>query len=480
MFAGELRKQKVFFATVDAIALTAAFATAIRLHDPSGTIEARLTAPPQPLPAIGLAAVVALWILVFHASDLYRKRNGGKGEDLAIIRACSMAAALTLLAFFLGHVRDVPRLTIMLAFALSVPLVYSGRVLTRSCLRHWYASPRIAIPLVICGFNHVAHSLMDQVLDGLTHYEPVGFLDSNTEGRQYRGYPLLGGPECLADLAALWPALETAIAMPDASRDAQERIIRTSEQSGVRWWIVPWMLCSVNSGVKIDVLGSVPLIGPKGSNIAGLNYICKRALDLTIAGLLLIFTAPIAAFAVALIWLIDGGPVLFRQTRIGIHGQPFQLLKLRTMSSGVNDQSHRDYARRWIQTSADRASDASHPSDELFKMANDHRITPIGRFLRRFSIDELPQLINVVRGEMSVIGPRPPLPYEVQWYEEWHRRRLDVVPGITGLWQVSGRNRLSFNEMVRLDVQYLEDWSLLGDLKILMLTIPTLLRGNGL
>jgi lipopolysaccharide/colanic/teichoic acid biosynthesis glycosyltransferase len=123
--------------------------------------------------------------------------------------------------------------------------------------------------------------------------------------------------------------------------------------------------------------------------------------------------------------------------------------------------------------------DPAGEAQPLFKLQSDRRVTPIGRVLRRFSIDELPQLINVWRGEMSLIGPRPALPYELELYQEWHRRRLDAAPGITGLWQVSGRNQLSFTDMVRLDLQYLEDWSLFGDLKILMRTVPTLLWGTG-
>jgi lipopolysaccharide/colanic/teichoic acid biosynthesis glycosyltransferase len=189
--------------------------------------------------------------------------------------------------------------------------------------------------------------------------------------------------------------------------------------------------------------------------------------------------APAIAFGALAIWLTDGRPVFFRQIRIGIHGKPFQLLKLRTMEASADDKVHRAYVRRWIRDGT-FAAQKKQGADSKFKLVNDMRITRVGRILRRFSIDELPQLINVVRGEMSLIGPRPALPYELDLYEEWHRRRLDAVPGITGLWQVSGRNNLSFGDMVRLDVQYLEDWSFTGDLRILARTFPALLRGEGL
>jgi lipopolysaccharide/colanic/teichoic acid biosynthesis glycosyltransferase len=148
------------------------------------------------------------------------------------------------------------------------------------------------------------------------------------------------------------------------------------------------------------------------------------------------------------------------------------------MKPQAADNVHREFVRRWISS----ASDATRPQGDgtVFKLANDDRITPIGRWLRRFSLDELPQLINVIRGEMSLIGPRPALPYEVEQYEPHHLRRLETLPGVTGLWQVSGRNHLSFEDMVRLDVQYLENWSLATDLKILALTMPEMVRGGGL
>ena len=134
--------------------------------------------------------------------------------------------------------------------------------------------------------------------------------------------------------------------------------------------------------------------------------------------------------------------------------------------------------KRWI--SSGHSASANDNGDKVFKLANDSRVTGVGKILRRFSIDEFPQLLNVVRGDMSLIGPRPALPYEVEHYQDWHRRRLEGMPGITGLWQVSGRNQVSFDEMVRLDVQYLEDWSLTTDIRILFRTIPVLLRGEGL
>jgi exopolysaccharide biosynthesis polyprenyl glycosylphosphotransferase len=405
-------------------------------------------------------------------------RNGGLKEAFAVVRACTVAALLTLVALFFAHI-TFSRVAMAISYAFSIPAVLIVRGIVRTSVRRLYANQKIAIPLAVVGHNPVARYMLDQLLDNMTPYEPVGFVQRGEGGRQYRGYPVFGEPATLSRLAAAYPFLEVAIAMPDASREEQEKIIRLCEEHRVRWWMVPWMLRSLSNGLKVDMIGNVPLIGPRCTNIEGLNYAVKRSFDLLAASILLIIAAPAIALGALAIWLTDGGQVLFRQTRIGIHGQPFELLKLRTMRSAASDNVHREYVRDWIRNGNAAAKNGNGNGHAVFKLANDNRVTAVGRILRRFSIDELPQLVNVVRGEMSLIGPRPALPYELEHYEEWHRRRLDAAPGITGLWQVSGRNRLSFEEMVRLDVQYLEDWSLAGDLKILARTLPALLRGEG-
>ncbi len=478
MFAGELQKQKALFAAADGVALAAAFVGALAAYDPSSALAHRLLGTNPWVLCFGVVVMAAVWLVVFRASDLYRMRAGGLKETVAIIRACSIAAVVALLLAFLAHIQ-LARLTMAIGYLLSIPAVLIGRTLTRACIRRLYSNPKIAIPLVIAGFNPVAHYLLDQVLDSMTPYEPVGFLNGARAARQYRGYPVIGSIQRLSDLTADYPFLEVAIALPDASREELEAIIKSCEQSRLRWWMVPWMFRALSTGVKVDVLGMMPLIGPRCTNIEGLNYALKRGFDVVAAALLLVLSAPALGLGALAILLTDGRPVLFRQVRIGIHGRSFQLLKLRTMRQTASDHVHREYVRNWIRNGHAAATNGSSNGAAIFKLSNDQRITRVGRFLRRFSIDELPQLLNVLRGEMSLIGPRPALPYELEHYDEWHRRRLDAAPGITGLWQVSGRNRLSFDEMVQLDVQYLEDWSLSGDFKILMRTLPALLRGEG-
>ena len=203
----------------------------------------------------------------------------------------------------------------------------------------------------------------------------------------------------------------------------------------------------------------------------------KRALDITATSLGLLALSPLLLVIAALVKLTSKGPVLFRQARIGEFGNPFTFLKFRSMYLNNDSAAHKEYVTQFI---AGKAEKKAAGDTTVFKLTNDPRITRVGRFLRKTSLDELPQLFNVLSGKMSLIGPRPPLPYEFECYEPWHRRRvIEVKPGITGLWQVNGRSRTSFDEMVRLDLRYARKWSLWLDLKILMQTPGAVFSGDG-
>ena len=198
----------------------------------------------------------------------------------------------------------------------------------------------------------------------------------------------------------------------------------------------------------------------------------KRALDVVLGSAALVALSPLLAVVAVLIRLTSRGPVLFRQPRVGWHGQPFTMLKFRTMAENHDDRALREIIELELAGNGRR-------DDESFKLAEDPRITRIGRWLRRTSIDELPQLINVVRGEMSLVGPRPALAWEHEMFPAEYRRRAEVMPGITGLWQVSGRSRLGTLEMLRLDVEYVNSQSLVLDVSILARTPLVLARGDG-
>ena len=205
----------------------------------------------------------------------------------------------------------------------------------------------------------------------------------------------------------------------------------------------------------------------------------KRALDVALSGLLIIALLPLFAMIALIIKLTSEGPILFRQTRIGQCGKPFTFLKFRSMYVNNDPTIHKEYVSRLIAGEPDVAQKEGNKA-KLYKIKNDPRVTQFGKFLRKTSMDELPQFFNVFKGEMSLIGPRPPVPYEFERYDVWHRRRvLEIKPGITGLWQVSGRSRMSFDDMVRLDLQYARTWSLWLDFKILLQTPAAVLMGDG-
>jgi len=197
----------------------------------------------------------------------------------------------------------------------------------------------------------------------------------------------------------------------------------------------------------------------------------KRAIDASIALMALILAAPVLLLIAMLIRVTSSGPVFFRQTRIGAGGRSFVMLKFRTMKDRCSDDLHREYVK-------DLLNGAATQKDGLFKLHNDPRITAVGRALRKLSLDELPQLINVLRGEMSLVGPRPSLPWELRMFPAWAYRRLEVLPGVTGLWQVGGRNRLTMLQGLELDVQYVEQRSLWLDLRILAKTPIALFGGS--
>jgi lipopolysaccharide/colanic/teichoic acid biosynthesis glycosyltransferase len=203
----------------------------------------------------------------------------------------------------------------------------------------------------------------------------------------------------------------------------------------------------------------------------------RRALDLTMATILIVLLSPLLLLVAIAIRLESGGPALFRQRRVGRGGHEFTLLKFRSMRANADPQGHREYVSELIRSSAN----GSKPPEQegLYKLAVDDRITRVGRVIRRWSFDELPQLFNVVLGDMTLVGPRPVIPYEVAEYPAWYRRRFAVKPGLTGLWQVSGRNERTYEEMVRLDIEYAESRSFLLDLSIFVRTPWAVLSGRG-
>jgi exopolysaccharide biosynthesis polyprenyl glycosylphosphotransferase len=218
--------------------------------------------------------------------------------------------------------------------------------------------------------------------------------------------------------------------------------------------------------LSFEEFHGIPLLTLSSAPDNEISFAFRRTINLALSAVFLALTSPLLLLSCLLIKLEDGGPILFKQERCGLNGRKFTLLKLRTMV-----------------TDADERKEDLLPQNEMsgpvFKIRRDPRVTRVGAYLRRFSIDELPQLINVLKGDMALVGPRPPLPDEVERYERWQRRRLSMKPGMTGLWQVSGRSELDFDEWMKLDLSYIDHWSLWLDFTILIRTIPAVLSGRG-
>jgi lipopolysaccharide/colanic/teichoic acid biosynthesis glycosyltransferase len=208
------------------------------------------------------------------------------------------------------------------------------------------------------------------------------------------------------------------------------------------------------------------------------SSLLKRGIDLAVSGLGLVALLPFLGTLAVLIKLDSPGPAVFAQERIGLDGRPFVFYKFRSMYEGSAHEVHRKYIQALIHGKPKATADPD-GGGEVFKLAKDMRVTRIGRIIRRLSLDELPQLLNVLRGEMSLVGPRPAINYEVDMYKDWYKRRFAVLPGITGLWQISGRSERTFEEMIELDLKYVDNWSLLRDVEIIFRTFLVVIRRQG-
>jgi exopolysaccharide biosynthesis polyprenyl glycosylphosphotransferase len=293
----------------------------------------------------------------------------------------------------------------------------------------------------------------------------------------FEGVPVIADLQTLPQAIRDSAANEVIISDPNVPGEVLfDVMIQTGRRRGVEFRIAPTLLNCLPSKTEIDQVGSLPMVTLFRSPLSNAARFVKRASDLLIALLALIVLGPLWLLVALLIKLDSRGPVFYQQERVGMDGRVFLFYKFRTMRAGTDDARHREFQERYIKGLPDsNLGDEDRPA---YKLRADDRVTRLGRILRKTSLDELPQLFNVLRGDMSIVGPRPPIPYEVESYELWHRKRLDMKPGITGLWQVSGRNRLPFEEMVRLDLFYIENWSLLLDLKIILRTLPVMLRGD--
>jgi exopolysaccharide biosynthesis polyprenyl glycosylphosphotransferase len=331
--------------------------------------------------------------------------------------------------------------------------------------------------VLLVGFGEHGQRVAASLALRPVYYTVVGYLDRRTISREGDiEVPRLGSLDDVQGILADHSVDEAIIAIGYASDQELQELIGICMANNISWRVMPPMLDLCLDQVQFDTVGGLPIVGERGSQLVGYNWYLKRAFDILGSVLLLILLSPLMAAAAIAVRATSRGPVIFRQTRVGLKEDPFTLYKFRTMEVGNKVSVHQSSATEWVFGDAEadaQGNGASH------KNGSDQRVTSVGRILRAASIDELPQLWNVTKGEMSLVGPRPPIDYEVEQYAEWHKRRLEVPPGMTGLWQVSGRNSLSFDEMVTLDIDYIDSWSVGLDIRILLRTIPTVVVDRG-
>ncbi|HMU34823.1 MAG TPA: sugar transferase [Pyrinomonadaceae bacterium] len=334
------------------------------------------------------------------------------------------------------------------------------------------------IPTIIVGSNSESEQTISE-LGSRRHlgYRIVGYVaDVENESANAER---LGEISELTDVIRRYDIKEVIITDDSlAGEKLFEAMMALGRQRRVEFRFAPTLFDLLPQKTSVDRIGVLPMVRLFRSPLSDGQRFVKRVSDLVIAFAATVATAPIWIAAALAVKFDTPGTIMFRQERVGMDGRVFLCYKFRTMRSDADESVHRAAYEQNI-AGANAANSGDQDKPVFGKVKDDPRITRTGRFLRRTSIDELPQLLNVFRGEMSIVGPRPPIPYEVEAYEVWQRKRLDMKPGMTGLWQVSGRSRLTFEEMVRVDLYYIENWSLLLDAKILALTIPAVLRGDG-
>jgi exopolysaccharide biosynthesis polyprenyl glycosylphosphotransferase len=392
-------------------------------------------------------------------------------RDLSVAFLITLATAFVTKGFFTGYV-TYSRLAIALSVALLFAFMLAVRVALWVYQGRLFESGRGLRRVLVLGTGKAAadflHFLDRRRWLGLRCVGAVTLREDGSVAARDPGLsvPLIGGLFEVAALVKHHDADEVIIALDEGQHDAFPSVADVLAECGVRYRVVASLFEATYHSVKLAGLEGLPVVDMAGEQADADRRHVKRIVDVLASALLMVVLMPFALLIVTAIKLASRGPVFFGQLRVGENGQPFTMYKFRTMSADA-EQRLEDLLQH------------NEAEGHVFKMQHDPRVTGIGRFLRRYSMDELPQLWNVLRGEMSVVGPRPPLPREVHEYEMHHLSRLRGKPGITGLWQVSGRSDLGFEDMVMLDRRYLDDWSLWLDFSIMTKTAFVVLGGKG-
>jgi exopolysaccharide biosynthesis polyprenyl glycosylphosphotransferase len=448
--------------------------TAVALLAAAGVVRFGPEAPLQPFievipnPGVALVAYALGWPLALWTQGLYRTRARWtvRGEIVDVARATALFAVVVLSALFLIKLPDVSRGILLVLF----PSLGLSGLASRLALR-WFLSRirergKNARFVLVLGTNGRAQAFADMVESQHTlGLRVAGHVDVGGEDRTVTR-PVLGTIEEIERILHTEVIDEVAICLPVSQWSKIDEIARLCEDEGKIVRIPMYVLEHTLSTGRVEEFGGLPIYSIVTGPDRVIGLIAKRLLDIVGATVLLVLLSPLFVAIGLVIRGESPGRVLFTQTRVGLNGRQFRVVKFRTMTLDAEDR---------LADLRDRNEVRGH----AFKLTDDPRITKVGAWLRRTSLDELPQLWNVLRGEMSLVGPRPPLPAEVAGYDVWHRRRLSMKPGMTGLWQVRDRRERNFDRWVMTDLEYIDGWSFWLDLKIILQTIPAVLGRQG-
>lgn len=421
-----------------------------------------------------LFLLVPTWLLIFAAYGLYNPRHlfGGTLEYARIVNACAVGVmAMIVLSFmYRGVEQPISRGWLLIYFSLSVLTIISYRFVFRRLIYRLRQHGLFLKRSLIVGANQEGQAMAEQLRSVPTAgVHIVGLVDDTlTQGTMVDGLPVLGNSESLKTLVEKQGVDELIIAPTSLSREVLLDIYRTFSSNGskVEVRLSPGLFEILTTGATVQEVGSVPLVSLNRLRITGMDALLKGALDRIGAAVGLILLLPFLILIALLVKLDSPGPALHRRRVLGAGGQTFEALKFRTMRVDADE-----YLEQYPELAEELERNG--------KLKDDPRVTRLGKFLRKASIDELPQLVNVLKGQMSLVGPRMISPPEWVKFGKWKHNLLTVKPGITGLWQVSGRSELSYEDRVRLDMHYIRNYTLWLDMRVLFNTLGTVLRGSG-
>jgi exopolysaccharide biosynthesis polyprenyl glycosylphosphotransferase len=415
-----------------------------------------------------LALILVSWVV---ASSTFRLYDAYRTQPLStelgrLARTLLATAVLATAGSYLAWRFDVPRLLLVLEFGLALALLVASRLAVRGTARALRRRGFNARRFAVVGSGELADEVAR--LLGLHPEWGCSLAGVILEGRDADPgrLPVLGFLDDIGSVLEQHVLDQVIFALPSSQLPAAEEAARACQLQGVAVMICLDLLHGGIGQMSLTRLEGVPAITFSTVPSDSVALAVKRAFDVAVSAMALLLLSPVLLGVAAAIRLDSPGPALFRQRRVGLNGREFWLLKFRSMREDAEAQLASLRARNEM-------------SGPVFKMTHDPRVTRVGRFIRRTSLDEFPQFLNVLWGEMSIVGPRPPIPSEVRQYQRWQRRRLSVKPGITCTWQVSGRNEVDFDTWMRLDLDYIDNWSLARDLSICMKTIPAVLTARG-